>query len=131
MLFLLVMLWSHGSLHPVRAAAPMIAAPSLVTCPPVPRPTTTDEVPSLIIPVQGADSSKIIDTFADSRGGGRHEAVDIMAPRGTPVLAAADGAIAKLFQSRRGGTTIYQFDPTSTWCYYYAHLDRYAEGIVA
>ena len=122
MLFLLLMLWSHGSLHPVRAAA---AAPATVS------PAMTSEEPRLIIPVQGADASKILDTFADTRGAGRHEAVDIMAPRGTPVLAAADGAVVKLFQSRRGGTTIYQFDPTSTWCYYYAHLDHYAEGIVA
>ena len=53
-----------------------------------------------------------------------------MAARGTPVLAAADGTVAKLFNSRRGGITIYQFDPTRTWCYYYAHLDRYAPGLV-
>lgn len=88
------------------------------------------EVPRLIIPVQGADVAKILDTFAQSRGGdNRHEATDIMAPRGTPVLAAADGTIAKLFNSRRGGITIYQFDPTATWCYYYAHLDHYAPSL--
>jgi murein DD-endopeptidase MepM/ murein hydrolase activator NlpD len=52
-----------------------------------------------------------------------------MAPRGTPVLAVNDGKIEKLFLSKPGGNTIYQFDPTERYCYYYAHLDRYAEGL--
>ncbi|HEY0781643.1 MAG TPA: M23 family metallopeptidase, partial [Thermoanaerobaculia bacterium] len=70
------------------------------------------------------------DTFAESRGTNRvHEALDIMAARGTPILAVENGQIAKLFQSRTGGTTIYQFDPTSTYAYYYAHLDAYAAGL--
>jgi murein DD-endopeptidase MepM/ murein hydrolase activator NlpD len=91
--------------------------------------TLEREVPDLLVPVEGADASKILDTFDDARSKNHHEASDIMAPRGTPVLAAADGTIVKLFNSRLGGTTIYQFDPSQTWCLYYAHLDRYAPGI--
>ena len=85
----------------------------------------------LKIPVEGADEDDLRDTFFDSRGRGRaHEALDIMAPRHTQVLAADDGVIAKLFNSNGGGgIAIYQFDPTETYCYYYAHLDRYAAGL--
>ncbi len=84
----------------------------------------------LVMPVQGAKASAIQDTFRDPRSGGRtHEATDILAPRNTPVLAMDDGVIRKLFTSVRGGLTIYQFDPSETYCYYYAHLDHYATGI--
>src|SRR4051794_14832893 len=66
----------------------------------------------------------------DSRTGGReHEALDILAPRNTPVVAVEDGTIAKLFFSKAGGTTIYQFDPGQGYSYYYAHLERYADGL--
>jgi murein DD-endopeptidase MepM/ murein hydrolase activator NlpD len=58
-----------------------------------------------------------------------HEAIDIMAPRNTPVLAVEDGTIARLFESNAGGTTVYQFDPSTTYVYYYAHLERYADGL--
>ena len=70
--------------------------------------------------------------FAERRdaGGRPHEAVDILAPRNTPVHAVDDGTIAKLFVSRAGGITIYQFDPSGRFCYYYAHLDRYAPGLL-
>jgi peptidoglycan LD-endopeptidase LytH len=84
----------------------------------------------LVMPVEGADPNKIQDTFTEGRPGGRsHQATDILAPRGTPVVAMDDGVIRKLFTSERGGLTIYQFDPTKTYCYYYAHLDHYAPGI--
>jgi len=63
------------------------------------------------------------------RGANSHAAVDIMAPRGTPVYAVEDGRVAKLFKSVAGGKTIYQFDPSGKFAYYYAHLDRYAEGL--
>lgn len=85
----------------------------------------------LELPVAGADRDDLRDTFFDARSGGRaHEALDIMAPRHTPVLATDDGVVAKLFDSQGGGgITIYQFDPSHTYCYYYAHLDRYAAGL--
>jgi murein DD-endopeptidase MepM/ murein hydrolase activator NlpD len=85
----------------------------------------------LTLPVQGVDRDELRDTFFDTRGGGRaHEAIDIMAPRHTPVLAVEDGTIAKLHDSQGGGgVTIYQFDPAAQFCYYYAHLDRYASGL--
>ncbi|MEN5118522.1 M23 family metallopeptidase [Luteimonas sp. TWI662] len=86
--------------------------------------------PRLLLPVQGIPFADVRDTFDDARGSERrHEALDIMAPAGTPVLAAADGTIEKLFTSDRGGLTIYQFEPTGTWSYYYAHLQAYAPGI--
>ena len=83
----------------------------------------------LEVPVRGVARSALRDSYDDTRAGGQHEALDIPAPRGTPVVAVEDGRIAKLFQSRAGGTTIYQFDPTSTYVYYYAHLQRYAEHL--
>ena len=84
----------------------------------------------LIIPVQGASTKDIQDTFNDTRDGVRkHEAVDIIAPRGTPVVAADDGVVKKLFLSKPGGITLYQFDPTEQYCYYYAHLNGYAAGV--
>ena len=82
------------------------------------------------LPVEGLAPEDLRDTFEEMRGGDRrHEALDIAAPRDTPVLAVDDGTIAKLFLSKPGGITIYQFDPTSTYAYYYAHLSRYAAGL--
>ena len=83
----------------------------------------------LDLPVRGVSRSALADSFTEARTGGQHEALDILAPRDTPVVAVEDGTIVKLFQSRTGGTTIYQFDPTSTYVYYYAHLQRYAAGL--
>ena len=84
----------------------------------------------LTLPVQGIKQDQLTDTFNDMRGTSRrHEALDVLAPRHTPVLAVEDGTIAKLFVSDAGGITLYQFDPTSAYAYYYAHLERYADGL--
>ena len=85
----------------------------------------------LAMPVDGVSRDLLHDSFDERRGGGLrgHDAIDIMAPRGTPVRAVEDGRIVKLFRSVAGGLTIYQFDPTETFSYYYAHLDRYASGL--
>lgn len=85
----------------------------------------------LLVPVKGITASQLTDTFHQPRGAQRqHEALDIMAATGTPVIAAADGKVVKLFQSKPGGLTVYQFDPTEQYAYYYAHLDRYADGVL-
>jgi murein DD-endopeptidase MepM/ murein hydrolase activator NlpD len=92
--------------------------------------SATPPAGALLLPVAGIEASQLTDTFNQTRDGTRrHEALDIMAPRGTPVLAASDGIVAKLFTSVPGGLTIYEFDPTRTYAYYYAHLDRYADGL--
>ena len=84
----------------------------------------------LALPVTGAEPKDIHDMFNDRRGTARrHEAIDVMAPRHAPVVAVEDGTIARLFISDAGGITIYQFDPASTFCYYYAHLQAYAGGL--
>jgi peptidoglycan LD-endopeptidase LytH len=85
----------------------------------------------LALPVEGVTRADLRDTFHEVRGAGReHEAMDILAPRDTPVYAVEDGTIAKLFLSKPGGITIYQFDPAKRFAYYYAHLERYASGLV-
>jgi murein DD-endopeptidase MepM/ murein hydrolase activator NlpD len=85
---------------------------------------------NLELPVQGTVRQELHDSFDEKRGSTRsHEAIDIMAPRSTPIVAVEDGTIARLFESKAGGTTVYQFDPTTTYVYYYAHLDRYADGL--
>ena len=90
-------------------------------------------VPSgLVIPVEGIRPNDLINTFDDARGQNReHDAIDIIAPRGTPVLAATDGRILRLFESERGGLTIYQLGLDERTVYYYAHLNGYAEGLAA
>jgi len=85
---------------------------------------------ALLIPVRGVRAEQLRDTYHDGRSEGReHLAIDIPAPRGTPVLAAADGRVIKLHSGSRGGTALYQLDPDGRTRYYYAHLDGYADGI--
>jgi murein DD-endopeptidase MepM/ murein hydrolase activator NlpD len=83
----------------------------------------------LAIPVDGVDRDDLRNTFSEARGSRSHEALDIIAPRNTKVRAVEHGRIEKLFTSKAGGLTIYQFDPTEAFSYYYAHLDRYADGL--
>lgn len=85
----------------------------------------------LLMPVQGVAPAELRDTFNEGREAGArpHEALDVMAPRGTPVFAVDEGRLVKLFTSVPGGLTIYQFDPSGRYAYYYAHLDRYADGL--
>lgn len=104
--------------------------------PPTESPTPTPEPAnfvgrlSLIIPVAGVHPEQLVDTYADARSEGRsHDAIDIIAPAETPVLAATDGKILKLFQSERGGTTIYQLSSSQEIIFYYAHLSHYADGL--
>lgn len=80
----------------------------------------------LEVPVQGVSRAQLHDSFDDRRGIRRHQAIDIMAPRGTLVRSVEDGRVAKLFESVAGGLTVYIFDPAEMFTYYYAHLDRYA-----
>lgn len=117
-----------GRTAPVTPTAPVPtptpAAPGAATAPAV------HASSGLIIPVAGIAPSQLVDTYTQSRSEGRtHDAIDIMAPAGTPVLAAVDGTVAKLFTSRLGGLTIYQFDPDGRLAYYYAHLQGYAPGV--
>jgi peptidoglycan LD-endopeptidase LytH len=112
---------------PVETPTP---APAPATPIAVAAPATTHAGETLLIPVQGKTAADLDDTFTDARSEGRsHDAIDIMAAAGTPVLAVGDGQIEKLFDSERGGLTIYQFEPSGQYAYYYAHLQRYADGL--
>ncbi len=123
---------TRGAVPEPRPGTPPVAsAPPSITPPPsLARPPADLVQRDLLVPVQGVPRTGLQDTYEDARGQGRvHNAIDIMASRGTPVMATEAGRIARLFTSNLGGLTIYQFDPTETYCYYYAHLDHYAPGL--
>jgi peptidoglycan LD-endopeptidase LytH len=88
---------------------------------------------ALYFPVAAGDSIRLDDSFEAPRDGGsrRHQAIDILAPRGTPVLSAGDGRILRLSNSTKGGITVYATDLEEQFVYYYAHLDRYHSSIYA
>jgi len=101
-----------------RAPAPVVAA-------------TTGLMPTghLRMPIDGVEVEALKGGFDERRGARPHEAIDILAPRNTPVLAVENGTVAKLFISNAGGITFYQFDPSGRLAYYYAHLEKYADGL--
>lgn len=120
------------------AAPPAVAPPVAPSAAPPAEPTVGPqpggapaEVPGrLLVPVQGIRPEQLADTYNAARSQGRrHDAIDIMAMRGTPVLATASGVVLKRFQSVRGGTALYELAPDNRTIYYYAHLDRYAPGM--
>ena len=120
-------------------AAPGVAMPAPETQGPGAQPLDPDGVMApassapgtLQIPVLNIRPGDLTDTFTDSRGGGErlHEAIDIMAPKGTSVVAAAPGQVERLFKSAAGGNTIYVRSTDGETIYYYAHLDEYADGL--
>jgi murein DD-endopeptidase MepM/ murein hydrolase activator NlpD len=128
-------IWFYGA---VPGPAPQVSRSGPVVtvqpanAPPVVVAEQVQVAPSgLAIPVVGVKAAQLQDTFDDARASGRrHDAIDIMAAEGTPVIAAADGTIEKLFFSRGGGgITIYERSPDRKWMYYYAHLSAYAPGL--
>ena len=111
---------------------PPVAPPPPAALPDIVEEDAVKELASrrLSIPVAGVEADDLVDTFAELRGASRrHEAMDILAPRHTPVVAVEDGTIARLFLSVAGGTTVYQFDRSNRFVYYYAHLEGYARGL--
>jgi murein DD-endopeptidase MepM/ murein hydrolase activator NlpD len=114
----------HAGITPAQASTASVAAAASAGI------DTTASEAGLFIPVEGVRPGQLVDTFDEERAAGRrHDAIDIPAPRGTRVLSVADGTVAKLFTSVRGGLTVYAFDTTGTIVYYYAHLDGYAPGL--
>ncbi len=123
---------AHLAAAPAPDPAPVPAGASqpasrVVSAPTAPEPAVS--APPLRVPIDGVTVDSFKGGFAEHRGNRPHEAVDILAPRGTPIHAVENGRIAKLFLSKRGGVTIYEFDPEERLCFYYAHLDRYADGL--
>lgn len=126
--------FNSGAIAVGPAAAPAGSDTGSAQTPP-PAPRRRGEIvlgPSgVAIPVAGVKSKDLLDTFTQARSGGRvHDAIDIMAPHGTPVFAAAPGTVEKLFFSKGGGgITAYVRSPDGKWTYYYAHLQDYAPGL--
>lgn len=132
--------WTHARVAPAVAASADAARDTTVTpqaavgtsgSPLAAEPIEELRRRHLRLPLDGINVAGLRGQFADRRDGGArgHEAVDMLAPRGTTVRAVEDGRIEKLFTSKAGGLTIYQFDPSGRFCYYYAHLDRYAPAL--
>ena len=126
------------AVHEVPVATTVTAVPDATLADPPSRPDDPPDLDDAVedlrrrqlqVPI-AVDRATLRSSFAEMRGGNRrHEAMDLLAPRNTPVVAVDAGIIARLFNSKAGGITIYQFDPTTTYTYYYAHLDRYADGL--
>ena len=126
---------SHGITELDTTISPDSASTSPSASPGVPA-AVTAATPllakgALLLPVQGVEASALHDTYAEQRGGGSrtHEALDILAPRGTPVLAATGGRVLKLFDSKEGGKMVYAADSSERFILMYAHLDAYAPGL--
>jgi murein DD-endopeptidase MepM/ murein hydrolase activator NlpD len=120
---------SRGSIEPVD---PMPDGRNGEPAPPAPAAGVPADLLArdLLLPVDGVRGTDLhASSFTEARGARAHEAIDILAPRGTPVRAVDAGRIVKLFVSERGGLTVYQFDAIERYCYYYAHLNRYAEDL--
>lgn len=113
-----------------RPPPPAKASPAPTSANPTPPATACEALKNMAVPVQGIALEQLTDTFNDARSEGRsHDALDIMAPLGTPVIAAAPGKVEKLFLSDAGGNTVYVRSPDGHVIYYYAHLDHYAPGL--
>jgi murein DD-endopeptidase MepM/ murein hydrolase activator NlpD len=110
----------------MSVAFPLLCVCGLLACP---LPVTGTPALDIGAPLDSLKTSELHDSFNEIHDGHRHEAIDIMRPRGAPIHAVANGMIRKLFLSRQGGLTIYEFDSAEIYCYYYAHLDHYAAGL--
>ena len=121
--FVALLWWGGVRVVPADTPAPVVASEAVSVVAP--------EAAALAVPVVGVSRAQLVRTWGDARGGGTraHHGIDIIAPQGTPVVAAAPGTIEKLFQSEAGGTTLYVRSPQRRIVYYYAHLAGYAPGV--